>query len=334
MGVTERARLLVPRRVREVPADLAAVVCYLLVTDGFVLLPVLRETPVRVALGIPLVLFVPGYVFVAALFPEGGSDDDLIGEASDGIDGIERVALSFGTSVVIVPLLGLLLNFTPWGIRLEPIVLCLTVFVLGATAVSVRRRRALPVDERFAVPYRQWAAAARTELFEPDTRVDAALNVAVVLTVLLAAVSVGYAVTVPKQGEAYTEFYLLTETDDGELTASGYPTELTVGESRPLVVGVGNHEHEPTNYTVVAELHRVRTVDNTTDVTETVELDRFETGTVQPNASWQRSHAVTPTLTGTRLRLTYLLYRGPPPSNPTVENAYRENHLWVNVTAG
>jgi uncharacterized membrane protein len=42
---------------------------------------------------------------------------------------------------------------------------------------------------------------------------------------------------------------------------------------------------------------------------------------------------VTPTLTGQRLRLAYLLYRGSPPPDPTVENAYREVHLWINVSA-
>jgi hypothetical protein len=37
-------------------------------------------------------------------------------------------------------------------------------------------------------------------------------------------------------------------------------------------------------------------------------------------------------MTGERLRLTYLLYRGAPPQTPTTDNAYRELHLWVNVT--
>jgi uncharacterized membrane protein len=32
------------------------------------------------------------------------------------------------------------------------------------------------------------------------------------------------------------------------------------------------------------------------------------------------------------LRLAYLLYKGEAPPEPTVENAYREVHLWVNVT--
>jgi len=46
------------------------------------------------------------------------------------------------------------------------------------------------------------------------------------------------------------------------------------------------------------------------------------------------NHTVAPTLPGERLRLVYLLYKGDPPAEPTVENAYREVHLWVNVSEG
>ncbi|MGB3943467.1 MAG: DUF1616 domain-containing protein, partial [Methanothrix sp.] len=60
---------------------------------------------VRVPVGLVMVLFLPGYALIAALFPR---DDDL--------DGIERVALSFGLSIAVVPLIGLGLNYTPWGI--------------------------------------------------------------------------------------------------------------------------------------------------------------------------------------------------------------------------
>jgi len=58
---------------------------------------------------------------------------------------------------------------------------------------------------------------------------------------LVAVASVGYAVAVPKEGESFTEFYLLTEGEDGELVADGYPTEFVRGEGQPLVVGVGNN---------------------------------------------------------------------------------------------
>jgi uncharacterized membrane protein len=67
--------------------------------------------------------------------------------------------------------------------------------------------------ERFEVPYRSWVASGRAELFAPETRLDGALNVLLTVSIFLAIGSVGYAVAVPKQGEAFTEFYLLTENE-------------------------------------------------------------------------------------------------------------------------
>jgi len=44
------------------------VLSYLLVTNLVILFPVVRETPLRVVFGLPFVLFLPGYTFMAALF--------------------------------------------------------------------------------------------------------------------------------------------------------------------------------------------------------------------------------------------------------------------------
>ncbi|WP_135855113.1 DUF1616 domain-containing protein [Halorussus salinus] len=355
----DRARLrqvLLPRSVAHLPADLAAVVGTVLLTVLAVLTPGLNQTPLRIVVGLPFVLFVPGYAFIAALFPEAATPtaaesasdnqaeekEDDVGDASrlslaaiqdrGSIDGIERVALSFGTSIAIVPLLGLILNFTPWGIRLVPIIITVSGFTLLATAIAARRRLQLPAEGRFRVPYNEWLATARTELIEPDTRTDLVLNVLLVASVLLAAASVTYAVAVPKQGESFTEFYVLTENETGELVADNYPTEFTVGESKPLHVGIGNHEHRQMDYTVVVELQQVQTTNNTTRVQAERELQRLQ-ASVPANGTWRQQLNVTPPMEGQRMRLTFLLYRDSAPAQPTVENAYRELHLWVNVTA-
>ena len=77
--------------------------------------PVINQSFLRLILVLPLILFIPGYVLLAALFPD-----------STDIDTIERIVLSIGTSIVITPLIGLCLNFTSWGIRLDPIIISLT----------------------------------------------------------------------------------------------------------------------------------------------------------------------------------------------------------------
>jgi len=79
--------------------------------------------------GLILVLFLPGFVVMQALFP---SEKEL--------DGIERFALSVGLSIAITPLIGLILNYTPWGIRLDPIITSLFMFTLSIAVLATYRR--------------------------------------------------------------------------------------------------------------------------------------------------------------------------------------------------
>ncbi|RJS97631.1 DUF1616 domain-containing protein [Halococcus sp. IIIV-5B] len=342
MSSESDAWLLVPRPLRRLPVDLVVVALLVVLTAVSALVPPISGTPIRIVLGLPFVLFLPGYAFVAALFPEAGrtadpteddeSEDRIERAREDGIDGIERVALSFGLSIAVSPLIGLALNFTPFGIRLVPIVVAIGGFTLVAVAVAAARRLALPAADRFRIPLGRWYAATRTEMFDPETRMDQVLNVVLAVSLLLAVSSVAYAVATPTAGESFSEFYLLTENETGALTAENYPENFTEGAGQPLVVGVSNHEHRPTNYTVVAQLQRVRVANNTTRVLERSPIQRFSPR-LADNETWTRRHTVTPTMTGDRLRLTYLLYRGPAPANPTTGNAYRETHLWVNVTS-
>ncbi|GGL44967.1 hypothetical protein GCM10009037_30460 [Halarchaeum grantii] len=315
---------LLPRPLRRLPADIAATVALTLVGVLLPVLPVLKETPLRVLFGLPLVLFLPGYALVAALFPEAGSDDA-------GIDGVERVALSFGLSIAVTPLLGLVLNFTPWGIRLIPILVAVGGFTLVAAGVAAVRRWETPSEERFRVPYREWASDARVELLEPDTTTDAALNVLLAVSVLVAVASVGYAVTVPQQGEAFTEFYYLTYGEDGDLVADDYPSEMVVNESAPLVVGVGNHEHRAQNYTWVLLEQQVHVENNTTLVDRSVRLETHRLR-LAANETRHTNVTITPAFAGERQRFAFVLYKGEPPADPSVESAYREVHLWANVT--
>ena len=108
-----------------IPKDLTLVILLTLSCIIFVLIPPLNETPVRIILGLLLVLFLPGYSLIAALFPR-----------RDDLDGIERIALSFGLSIAVVPLLGLALNYTPFGIRLLPILVVLSVFTVSLAVVA------------------------------------------------------------------------------------------------------------------------------------------------------------------------------------------------------
>ena len=85
----------------------------------------------RYVLGSVFVLWLPGYTLIKALFP------------TKELDSIERVALSIGMSLALVPITGLLLNYTPWGIRVTPVTLSLLALTIAfATAAIIREHQA------------------------------------------------------------------------------------------------------------------------------------------------------------------------------------------------
>jgi uncharacterized membrane protein len=97
----------------------------------------------RYVLGTIFVLWLLGYAFIKALFPKQlplrTSDKDL--------DTIERIALSIGTSIALVPIVDLLLNYTPWGIRLTPIVLSLTALTVTFATAAVLRGHQIGIKQ-------------------------------------------------------------------------------------------------------------------------------------------------------------------------------------------
>jgi len=94
---------------------------------------------------------------------------------------------------------------------------------------------------------------------ESESRRDAALNVLLVASVLLAVGSVAYAVTTPAQGESFSAIYLVTENESSELVANDYPTEFESGASKSVVLGVDNNEYEAANYSIVVVEQDVET---------------------------------------------------------------------------
>ncbi|MDH7564240.1 MAG: DUF1616 domain-containing protein [Candidatus Bathyarchaeota archaeon] len=98
---------------------------------------------IRYVLGTIFVLWLPGYSFIKALFPV----QVPIKLATENLDLIERVALSLGMSLALVPLVGLLLNYTPWGIRLTPIVLSLLALTVAFATVAVVREHQARIEK-------------------------------------------------------------------------------------------------------------------------------------------------------------------------------------------
>lgn len=84
---------------------------------------------IRWVLGSIFVLYLPGSMLLQLLFPGKKDFDDL-----------ERFALSVGLSIAVTPLIGLILNYLPWGIRLAPITASLTIFVILFALLALARK--------------------------------------------------------------------------------------------------------------------------------------------------------------------------------------------------
>ncbi|QLH75601.1 MAG: DUF1616 domain-containing protein [Methanomassiliicoccales archaeon] len=265
------------------------------------------DVPLRIVLGLPFLLFFPGYVTVLALFPE-----------KEDLEPLERVALSFGLSIAIAPLIGFGLNYTPFGIRLVPILACLSVFNIVVALVGQYRRNLaiapyLPFD-----PVKLYNDAIAS--YRKEKGVDKALTIILVISIIASVVALVYVIAVPRQGESFTEFYILGPGGKAE----GYPHDLTAGEEASIIIGIANHEHRTVNYTVELWLVNATFVNNETQVHEmywfdsfNIELDHQDVD-LEGNwtAQWELFYTFSVNKTG-KYKLWFLLYKDGAPALPS-----------------
>ena len=258
------------------------------------------STIARIILGLPLVLFFTGYTLIAALFPKKGS-----------LGGVERLALSFGLSIAVVPLIGLVLNFTPWGIRLYPILISLTVFILATSGVAWYRRGKLAPEERFRVPFN-----IRLPSWRGQSTPNKVLSAVLAVVIAGAIGALGYVIATPGVGEKFTEFYILGP--EGE--AEHYPEELKVGEEGRVIVGIVNHEQEWASYEVEVWIDgaqaKLRIEGEDRDEIK-VELEHEE--------GWEREVGFVPQEAGEKQKVEFILYKD---GGPYFEEPL---YLWVDV---
>lgn len=316
------------RLIRRVPVDVAAVVVYALVAD--LLVVAVGASWLQLLVVLPFLFFLPGYSLVASLYPagrpEGGTDLE-----APAITTLERVSLSFGLSLVVVPLIGVGLWGAGRGDSVGQVVVALSLFVFVTSIVGAYRRLSLPPKRRFRLPLGRLRGAFVRNVGSPS--LDAAVDVALALSVLLAVGLLGYGLVNPTSGESYTTVALLSENAQGELVASGYPSSFVAGEGQPLAIELTNEEGSATTYTVVVRAERVRTDGDDPTVVESEEVDRF-TERLESGGSVVTRRSVAPTMVGERLRLSYYVYKGEPPGDVGAETAYRHLYTWISVEEG
>jgi uncharacterized membrane protein len=253
----------------------------------------------RVFLGFTVVLFLPGYAIISALFPK-----------AEGLDNIERVALSFGISVAVVPLVGLILNYSPWGIRIYPMLISLFLLISIFSIIAWYRRNQLKVEDRFNIVI-SIKLPNSAELETIDKLLAILLAVAIIFAICIAA----YVIIIPKKGEDYTEFYLLDE----NRTMNNYPNNLKNGENRSVYIGVVCNEYETTKYTI-----EIRLINQTGErVNRTLQSYNL---TLNHNHYYEIEYKFKVSENGTYIQ-KFLLYIN------DIDEPYRELYMWIHVTS-
>lgn len=275
--------------------DIILVILFTVLCMISIVTPLLNETPIRTILGLSLILFMSGYSVISFLFPK-----------KTDLDIIERIAFSFGLSIAITVLIGLVLNYTPFGIRLMPAIIFLSALTFLLSIFAYIRRSRISDEERFTVQTEKLFKNIEGSL-KIESKKDKMLSVLLVLSILFAVFTIAYTIATPKQDAKFTEFYLLGP--NGK--ASDYPTNLTVGETGNVTVGIVNNEYTDLNYRMVVKLNN-QTIDE-------------ENITLSNGAKYEKPFTFELSKSGQNQELEFLLYRLP--DDTTV---YRSLHLWIN----
>lgn len=304
-------------KIKEYPTDLVLLNVALVVAAASALaLP--TGSILRAILAVPLVVFLPGYAVVSMLFPEAPSSD------GKGLGTIARIGLAFAVSLAVVPLVIVILGAVASLTMAHILEAILLVTIATAMLAAVRRVR-LPASRQYQLNIRGQFARLSDRYSDRHSYMSK-IGVSILAVGILAATgTAAVAVADPPAANEFTNFQLSTE-DDDDLRNAGYERNFTQGETSTLVTVVDNNEGIEQQYTVVAQLHRVEDG----SVVERTELTRF-TNTTASGERWRHTHEITPTTTGSDLRLTYLLYEDEPPVQPTRDNAYRNLHVWIDV---
>lgn len=286
---------------RQLSMDLLLVAGFVLITNIFILVPVLSDSFLRTYMGVILVLFLPGYALTGALFP-----------AKKDIDGIERAAISFGLSISIAPILGLSLNYSNWGIREIPLLTEFSIFTLLMCVIAYYRRRLLSETEVFGVSFKKCYLSMKARVLEkPESKTDKVIAFIFVLSMLASIGSLAYIIGNPKEGEHFTEFYILGNNS----TIGDYPTEFVQGEKGTVTVGIINHEYRPMDYTIDVRLENRSLPESQKQIS------------LGNNMAWEEPVTFTPPLKGKNMKLEFLLFNETEKTIP-----YRNLNLWINVT--
>ncbi|MFC1990725.1 DUF1616 domain-containing protein [Chloroflexota bacterium] len=253
------------------------------------------ESWLRTILGFLFIVFSPGYVLVAAVFP-----------SKDSLSTTTRIAFSLGLSIVVAIFIGLILDFTPWGIDLYSLLLSLALFILLVSGIAWYVRGRISPEERFGVDFTLFFDGLRLTLRTASKKYRTSVII-LICVILGGSGSLGFAMAKPVPKQPFTEFYILGM----EGKAGNYPKELTPGEEGKVMVGIVNHEQRQIDYRLEVLV----------DSDKQYELSSIQ---LTPGEQWERTVIFTIQKISYRQKVEFLLYK-------SGEQLSEIRYLWVDV---
>lgn len=284
-------------------SDLILLSGVLLVTLLFIYSPYINSGVIRYVLSLATVLFVPGYMLIAAVYP-----------GKDSLGNMERLLLAVTFSIILVPMACFVLNYTIWGIRLDSTVAVITLLTGYFTVVAFLRRLALPKDRRLSLSL-EWLYGDVRKVLVPSSKstTDLLITAVLLLSIISVAAVTAYSAIGHRPVDRYTELFLC----DANGSLGNYPTMLQSGQNSSIVVGISNFEGKDMVYNLVV---------NFDDGNMPFDIYR-EQVTVPDNQTVRRAIFLTPKKPYEQARVTFSLY-----DSQDIQTPYRQCYLLLNGT--
>lgn len=322
------------------PNDILFCVLYSLVLIPFIFFDI--NNILQMILGLPFILFIPGYLFFLAVVPSRSTKSD--------VDAIHIIAISIGLSIALVSLDGILLFFTPLGFTLLSIVSSLELVVLICGIVAFYRKRKLPHQN-------QTSLLTNKPLFETRSKGDKILLAILFLVIMLTIFTAVFISFLPPRQESFTEFYILDESGK----PYNYPYNITTVQNTTFTMGLINQEHKTMDYTIEIWLvNQTLTYNNTTHTMDTVYHEMWFLNKITTTLShfapeediiwqpqWEYDYTLNINKSGLKVVGTYtlmfLLFTIPAPDYETdvnykdiaqseIHNSYASTYIWLNIS--
>jgi uncharacterized membrane protein len=232
--------------------------------------------PLQWVLAFSCSLFIPGYALHLVLFP---SRNDLTG--------IERLGISVGLSITVVPLLALLLDQLPWGISTKAIAISLTIVNITFSLAFMFRRIRTNGADRY-IPFHDSVTFTRKN----NQGNEKYLKLGILTATAFCIAAVAYILFFQKPENRFTEFYILGD----ENLVESLPREVLAGQ--PIIVKQGIHNLEGNQASYYTEIYDGDT-----------KIGRFGPFDLKNKESIEFPISVTPITNTGNTSLQFFLYR-------------------------